>query len=207
MRQQAWHGLDQARCGVVPFRTGEPTEAWAAYALAAPVMLMSEADRLRAVTKQVSFQEWLADPSQLGRQATQEDLDYHLTTLFPPVRPRGYLEIRCLDSLPDRWWPALAALTVTLVDDPDAADAAAELCESITGQWEDAARLGPEAPGLRKALVGCAEVAARHCVAELRSEVESFAELVASGRTPAGELRDRMERHGPLHVLEEEARA
>ena len=46
------------------------------------------------------------------------DLDYHLTTLFPPVRPRGYVEIRCLDALPDRWWPALAALTATLVDDP-----------------------------------------------------------------------------------------
>ena len=70
------------------------------------------------------------------------DLDYHLTTLFPPVRPRGYLELRCLDALPDRWWPALAALTVTLADDPVAADAAAELCAPVADSWETAARHG-----------------------------------------------------------------
>ena len=68
------------------------------------------------------------------------DLDYHLTTLFPPVRPRGYVEIRCLDALPDRWWPALAALVATLVDDPVAADEAAELCAPVADAWQTAAR-------------------------------------------------------------------
>ena len=92
---------------------------------------------------------------------TLADLDYHLTTLFPPVRPRGYVEIRCIDALPDRWWPALAALTAVLIDDPIAADRAAELCEPV------ARRAGPRPPAtgsptrpLRRAAPGCVEVAA-----------------------------------------------
>ena len=32
---------------------------------------------------------------------TLEDFDYHLTTLFPPIRPRGWLEFRMIDALPD----------------------------------------------------------------------------------------------------------
>ena len=65
----------------------------------------------------------------------------HLSTLFPPVRPRGYLELRCLDALPDRWWPAVAALVTTLVDDPVAADEAAEACAPVADAWHTAVRL------------------------------------------------------------------
>ena len=35
-----------------------------------------------------------------GRWPMLEDLEYHCTTLFPPVRPRGWLEVRWLDCLP-----------------------------------------------------------------------------------------------------------
>ena len=35
---------------------------------------------------------------------TTDDLDYHLSTMFPPVRPRGYLEIRYLDAQPGDAW-------------------------------------------------------------------------------------------------------
>ena len=37
-----------------------------------------------------------------------DDLEYHLTTLFPPVRPRGWLELRMIDALPEELWPAIA---------------------------------------------------------------------------------------------------
>ena len=103
------------------------------------------------------------------------DLDYHLTTLFPPVRPRGYVEIRCLDALPDRWWPALAAITATLVDDPVAADAAAELCAPVADAWQTAARARAGRPGRSaRAVTGCVEVAAaprarRRCATRSRT--------------------------------------
>lgn len=205
MRQQTWHGIDPGRTD--PFSVGEPTVAWALYALDAPVMLARDGDSMRGVTRRITLGEWLAEPALLGGPATRADLDYHLTTLFPPVRPRGYVEIRCVDALPDRWWPALAALVVTLADDPAAADGAAELCQPVAHAWDAAARTGLTDPGLRAAVVGCAELAARHCPGPLRPDVEAFAELVASGRTPSGELRRRTETHGPLHVLTEEAHA
>ena len=135
------------------------------------------------------------------------DLDYHLTTLFPPVRPRGYVEIRCVDALPGRWWPALAALVATLVDDPDAADQAAEICAPIADAWQTAAREGLDDPGVRSAVTACVELAASRCPVGLRREVEELADLIASGRTTSGEIRSRIEAAGPFVVLEEEAHA
>jgi glutamate--cysteine ligase len=98
-------------------------------------------------------------------------------------------------------------MTVTLIDDPAAAEAAAELCEPVASAWETAARHGTADADLRAAVTGCAEVAARRGPPELRAELEAFAELVASGRTPSGELRAVADAHGPLHLLEEEAHA
>jgi glutamate--cysteine ligase len=207
MRQAAWRHIDDARTGLVP--DGEPTQAWASYALRAPVML----DRLtmRPVCSRTSFAAWLrgdaADPALATRRPTRADLDYHLTTLFPPVRPRGYLEVRCLDALPGRWWPALAAFTVTLADDPVAADLATELCEPVAGRVADAVRSGPAHSAVGRAVRGCLEIAVRHCPDELRAELGDFAELVGSGRTPSGEIRRRIAERGPAAVLEEEAHA
>ena len=205
MRQGTWQGIDHGRSDPVP--RGEPTEAWAGYALDAPVMLVSAGGQLRPVTSRVSFADWLRGSAPFGRRPSMSDLDYHLTTLFPPVRPRGYVEIRCLDALPDRWWPALAALVVTLVDDPVAADEAAVLCAPVADAWHTAARAGLDDPQVRAAVQGCADLAARRVPAGLRAEVEDYAELIASGRTPSGELRRRVGQADPFVVLEEEAHA
>lgn len=203
MRQECWAGIDTGRSG--PVATGEPTRAWADYALAAPVMLVRDGRRLVPVTRRVSFAAWLRDPAAIGRPATRADLDYHLTTLFPPVRPRGYLEVRCLDALPDRWWPALAALTVTLADDPVAADGAAEVCEPVADRPGVAARLGTHDPALAAAVRGCVELAARRCDPRLAADLHPLAELVASGAAPVDLVRARARAVGPLRLLEEEA--
>ncbi len=205
MRQQAWHGIDHSRSD--PVRGVEPTAAWASYALSAPVMLVRDGEASTAVTERVPFSSWLAGRAPIGRRPTLADLDYHLTTLFPPIRPRGYVEIRCLDAVPDRWWPALAAFTVTLIDDPVAADRAAEVCEPVQDSWASAARDGLADPSVHEAVRGCMEVAASRCPPALRGDLESYAELIDSGRTPGDELRDRAEKYGPLAVLEEEAGA
>jgi glutamate--cysteine ligase len=205
MRQQAWHGIDHSRSDPVP--GSEPTGAWATYALNAPVMLVRDDGGVSPVTSRVPFRAWLRGATPIGRRPTTADLDYHLTTLFPPVRPRGYVEIRCLDALPDRWWPSLAALTVTLIDDPVAADRAAELCEPVRRSWEAAARDGLADRALHAAARGCLDVAARRCPAELRAGVEAYAELVERRETPGAELRARARQAGPLTALEEAARA
>ena len=211
MRQGCWNGIDRGRSD--PFASGEPTAAWADYALSAPVMLVREPGpphapgTMLAVTERISFADWLEGRGPVRRTPTTADLDYHLTTLFPPVRPRGYLEIRCIDALPDRWAGAVASLVATLVDDPVASELAQEVCAPVDGAWETAARDGLEDPGLRRAVEACLELAVTHGPAALRPEVEALTELVTGGSSPGQEIRRRVEAVGPLAVLEEEARA
>ncbi len=209
MRQGCWRGIDRGRSDA--FAAGEPTAAWAAYALAAPVMLVRDPDGPGSGTAPVltrtSFEDWLRGHGPVERAPDLADLDYHLTTLFPPVRPRGYLEVRCVDALPDRWWPAVAAVVATLVDDPLAADAAREACAPVEDAWEAAAREGLADPAVRAAVQACLHAAATRCPSELVDEVAALADLVDAGSSPGQEVRRRIEAHGPLAVLEEEARA
>ena len=108
------------------------------------------------MTTWVPFADWADGRVMLGdRRPTHADLDYHLTTLFPPVRPRRWLEIRYLDSVPDTVWPAVAFTLVTLLDDPAAADIAAEATESVATAWDRAAQIGLGDRRLADAAVRC----------------------------------------------------
>jgi glutamate--cysteine ligase len=205
MREQCWLGIDGLRSDRIP--TGPPAAAWADYALAAPVMLVRTGDAFVPVTERVALREWLAHPDLIGRPAHLDDVAYHLTTLFPPVRPRGYVELRCLDALPRAWWPAMVAFVVTLVDDPAAADLARDACAGTTAGLTAAAQHGLADPRLQRAALACAEIAVARGPEALAPELGALAELVASGRCPGDDVRDRIEAVGPLRVLEEAAHA
>jgi glutamate--cysteine ligase len=200
-RQRIWGDLDQARCG--PLLGGaDPAGEWAAYALSAPVMLVRDDDGgATPVRSGAAFADWLTGEADLGRRPTRADLDYHLTTLFPPVRPRGFLEIRYLDAAPEPWWPALAAVAATLLDDPVAADRAAEAGEPVAGAWTRAARDGLADPALRRAATGCLTAAVDAVPEVLRPEVTALAELVAAGRSPGDAVLTAAQRGGPYAAL------
>jgi glutamate--cysteine ligase len=212
-RQRAWAELDPRRCAPPP-AADDPAEAWAAYALRAPVLLVRDVDGRaeQAVRRVVPFERWVTGQEPLGeRRPTASDLEYHLTTLFPPTRLRGFLELRCLDAVPSRWWPGLVALVVALLDDPVAAAAAARAAEPVsgagTGPWTTAARCGLADPALRRAAVRCTEAAVAAAPEPLRADVEAWAELVRAGEVPGNEVDHRASRVGPLAVLEEVSRA
>jgi ergothioneine biosynthesis glutamate--cysteine ligase EgtA len=200
-RQKVWGELDQARCG--PLLGGrEPAGEWAAYALSAPVMLVRDGDGGAApVRSRTAFADWITGEADLGRRPTADDLDYHLTTLFPPVRPRGFLEIRYLDATPEPWWPALAAVTATLLDDPCAAERAAAASEPVAGAWDRAARDGLADPALRRAATGCLAAAVDAVPAAVRPEVEALAALVERGCSPGDAVLAAADRAGPVAAL------
>ena len=202
-RQRVWSELDQTRCG--PLLGGaDPTGEWAEYALAAPVMLVRDPDGEGGtpIRERVRFAEWVTGTVPLGgRRPTTSDLDYHLTTLFPPVRPRGYLEIRYLDAAPEPWWPALAAVTTVLLDDPVAAGHAAAASFPVAGAWDRAARLGLADPALHTAARACLTAACAAVPAALRPEVDALADLVDRGRCPGDALLDTVRAGGAAAAL------
>ena len=202
-RQLIWQRLDPARTAPYPGH-GDPAEAWAAFALAAPVMLVrGRADgRCRSVRQRVPLIEWASGTVRLaGRLPTAGDVDLHLTTLWPPVRLRGWLELRVLDAVPAGWWPGLAAIVAAVIDDPVAADRAAEAAEPVAMSWQDAATAGIRHPGLRRAVTGLIEAAADVAPASLRAEVERWAELVDQGHDLADLVTARAATAGPEGCL------
>jgi glutamate--cysteine ligase len=217
-RQQAWSGLDGRTCGPVPgciaLEAGsdaglDPASAWARYAMAAPVLFVrTRGDAAAAVRTPVSFGQWASGAVRLGgRVATAADLDTHLTTLFPPVRLRGYLELRYLDMTAPRWWPAIAAVVTTLMDDPVAADLVAEATERTALLWTTAAREGLSDAVLADSARRCMRIAAERVPAGLSSAVADLADLIESGRCPGDLLAQRITEIGPHAAFEELAHA
>jgi glutamate--cysteine ligase len=179
-RQVIWEGLDRGR--TAPVVGDDPVEAWARYALDARVMLLRKG---WVPDPGMTFREWLTT----GRPDVT-DLAYHLTTLFPPVRPQGWLELRMIDALPGPYWPVPIAVVAALIEDPLAADAAAEAAEPAAGRWREAARDALTDPVLARAARRCFE-AARDALPRLGAEalvplVDGYAErFVERGRCPA----------------------
>jgi glutamate--cysteine ligase len=199
-RQWVWGELDSARCGPILGADGtDPASDWARYALRAPVMLVNTADEAGAVpvVNWVPFADWADGRAVLGgRRPTSADLDYHLTTLFPPVRPRRWLEIRYLDSLPDGLWPAAVFTLTTLLDDPDAAAIAAEATAPVALAWDRAAQMGLADRRLHAAAVTCVGAAAERAPAELAESMRRLVRSVEQGRSPADDFADRAVRYG-----------
>jgi glutamate--cysteine ligase len=190
-RQRVWSRLDSARCGpVLGASGGDPADDWVSYALKAPVMLVQGPVTV-PMTDVVPFADWADGRALLGgRRPTAADLDYHLTTLFPPVRPRGFLEIRYLDSTPDDVWPAVVFTLATLLDDPSAAEVAAEATEPVATEWDLAARVGLGDDRLRAAALRCVRTVAEMAPPELRAAMQRLTRQVELGRSSADDFTD-----------------
>ncbi len=205
-RQRVWGQMDSARCGPILGASGDdPGTDWARYALKAPVMMVNHPGAV-AVTHWVPFADWADGRVLLGdRRPTIADLEYHLTTLFPPVRPRQWLEIRYLDSMPDDCWPAVVFTLVALLDDPVAADIAAEAVEPVATAWDTAARLGLRDRRLHEAANRCVAVAAEKAPAELTDAMERLVRTVEQGRCPGDYFSEQVIEHGIAATVSEAA--
>ncbi len=210
-RQRVWGEMDSARCGPILGASGDdPGTDWARYALKAPVMMLNnpDASKTSAVTHWVPFADWADGRTLLGdRRPTIADLEYHLTTLFPPVRPRQWLEIRYLDSAPDEYWPAVVFTLVALLDDPVAADIAAEAVEPVATAWDIAAQLGLRDRRLHQAAIKCVVAAAERAPAELTEAMDRLVRAVEQGRCPGDCFSDKVIEHGIAATVSEAAQA
>jgi glutamate--cysteine ligase len=182
-------GWKSARMGwwmaMDPQYTVSPAD-WATQVLDAPVMLIRVADDdFRAMPAARPFRQWITDGHELGFP-TEDDLAYHVTTLFPPVRCRGWLELRMLDALPSPWWEVATAVSVANLQDPAVARYG---CAGAEGLWEEAARVGLTDPRLARAATRCFAAAVEALDGDLAEAVRDYADrFVSRGRCPADEL-------------------
>ncbi|MFF1956810.1 ergothioneine biosynthesis glutamate--cysteine ligase EgtA [Streptomyces sp. NPDC058220] len=202
-RQALWTQLDPARTTAPPVRR-EPRGAWAAHALDTPVMCIRAADGPWAVPERLTFRDWIR--SGLPRPPVRADLDYHLTTLFPPIRPRGHLELRMIDAQPgEDGWMVPLAVTTALFDDPEASETAYRTVKSLAETagsrpaprnllWLNAARHGLADPELHTVAAACFAVALEAlprigATPAVQEAVAAFNDrYVLPGRCPADDL-------------------
>ncbi|KUM70554.1 ergothioneine biosynthesis glutamate--cysteine ligase EgtA [Streptomyces griseorubiginosus] len=210
-RQLLWTEIGKGRAGG-PDLDADPRAAWARHVLDAPVMCIRRDGGPWDVPEGLTFRQWAR--SGVPRQPTREDLDYHVSTLFPPVRPRGHLELRMIDAQPgEDGWIVPLAVTAALFDDPETAETAYRAVKPLAERtlslpaphnplWIDAARHGLTDPELREAAVVCFTAALEGLPrlgagAEVIGAVETYLHrYVIRGRCPADDLLDRT--HGSL---------
>ncbi len=122
----------------------DPASAWARRVLDTPLMLLPREGGSWDAPPGLTFADWIAGRGAAASlpRPTLADLDYHLTTLFTPVRPHGYLEIRYLDAQPPKAWSHPVALLAALFSKPSTVDSVREVCEPVADRWSDAARHG-----------------------------------------------------------------
>lgn len=203
-RLAAWLALDRSRTGV-PYAEGQsdPATAYTQWALDAPLMMLRRPHGSWKAPLGLTFRDWLLE----GRTAVPdlppaslEDLQHHLSTLFPHVRPRGYFEVRYIDAQPGCWWAVPAAVIAALVSDRRIAEHARDICAD-SPTWEDAACFGLENPITAVAAVKLLTLAALQlqcnpATALFARQVEEYLERwTIHGRSPADDHPSEWGKH------------
>ncbi|MEE2901336.1 MAG: glutamate-cysteine ligase family protein [Myxococcota bacterium] len=131
-RYEIWRKTDSVRCGIWPEmldETGLGYERYIEKALDTPAMIFLRKGRFYQAERR-PFREY-AKTGFDGAQVTVEDFLLHLTSLFPEVRPKTYVEMRGADCLPPNETLAIAAFWRGLLDDSDARGEALQILEKI----------------------------------------------------------------------------
>ncbi|NUN14522.1 MAG: glutamate--cysteine ligase [Myxococcales bacterium] len=132
-RQHIWSDVDPDRCGLLPFVFGDNPEIFTNYtewALDVPMFFIHRDGRYVDVAG-VPFRKYLSD-GLLGHHATVADWELHLSTLFPDIRLKKYIETRSADTVTPSQIPALPAFWKGLCYQPDACAAAWEVMRDFT---------------------------------------------------------------------------
>ncbi len=136
-RTHIWRELDRSRTGFPDLRgvarersRAACAQAYVDFALQALIVHLSNSP-----SRGITFQDWL-DAGIEGKRPTVRDFQDHLYTLFPEVRPRGYLELRSLDCQLLGWQHAPVAFYLGIVYHPTHLDRALDELLPELGQQE-----------------------------------------------------------------------
>jgi glutamate--cysteine ligase len=195
-RSEIWRHTDPDRSGMLPwaFEPGMGFERYVDYALDVPMYFVKRGDRYIDVAGQ-SFRDLMKGrlPGLPGDRATMSDWANHVSTIFPEVRLKRYLEMRGADAGPAPRLPALPAYWVGILYDDDALEAAWDLVKGWTAQERQ--RMRDEVPRLAfAARIGSISVLLDRAGEDERRYLQPMQEYIARGVTPAEDLLAKYER-------------
>ena len=212
-RSHIWSDTDPHRTGMLPFvfEDGFGYERWTDYMLDVPMYFVFRDGKYIDAAGH-SFRDFLEGKLEVlpGEKPTQSDWWDHLSTAFPEVRLKSFLEMRGADGGPWSRICALPALWVGLLYDEEALDAAWDLVKDWSMDEREALRnavpklaLDAPVPGggrlqdvakealaiARKGLSNRARLGASGD--NETGFLETLDEIVASGKVPAQRLLDK----------------
>ncbi len=210
MRSEIWRDTDNARAGMLPFvfEDGMGFERYVDYALEVPMYFVKRGETYVDVAGQ-SFRDLLAGkitglPGE--NFAAISDWANHISTIFPEVRLKRYLEMRGADGGPSRRLPALPAFWVGLLYDDTALDAAWQIVKDWSAPErqtlrDEVPKLGLAAQIRNRTVLSlaaeCLKLAREGLARRGRYDItgadethflDPLDDLVARGTTPAEEL-------------------
>jgi glutamate--cysteine ligase len=151
LRSHIWTDTDNDRSGILPFVFDGDFgyERYVEYVLDTPMYFVYRDGAYIDAAGQ-SFRDFIDGklPARPGERATMGDWSDHITTLFPEVRLKRYLEMRGADGGPWRRVCALPAFWVGLLYDGEALDAASDMIADWTADEVIALRAAVPARGL-----------------------------------------------------------
>jgi glutamate--cysteine ligase len=125
-RANIWNHTDPDRCGLLPFIFDDDFgfERWVDYLLDVPMYFIYRDGNYIPANK-ITFREFLKGKHSL--KPTMEDWNIHVSTVFPDVRLKQFIEMRGADAGCVSHIAALSALWVGLLYDDQSLDEAYEL--------------------------------------------------------------------------------
>jgi glutamate--cysteine ligase len=215
-RAEIWRDTDNNRAGMLPwaFEDGMGFERYTDYALDVPMYFIKRGDSYIDVSGK-SFRDFFAGKLDAlpGERPTISDWANHLSTIFPEVRLKRYLEMRGADGVPWGRLPALPAFWVGLLYDDTSLNAAWDIAKHWNAAErqalrDDVPRFGFKARikdrylfEIAKECVALAHAGLRrrdrvdHAGRDESRHLEPLERIIDSGRSPAEEMLEKF--HGP----------
>lgn len=199
-RSHVWMDTDPDRTGMLPFafEDGFGFEQYVDYALDVPMYFVRREGKYIDASG-LSFRDFMAGklPVLPGEKPAMDDFDDHLSTIFPEVRLKTFLEMRGADTGPEPMLAALSALWVGLLYDDVALDGAWELVKTWTAADRQAFRASVPTMGLQAPVRGrSAQDVAKDALALAAAGLKRRKRLDGKGRDESVLLA------GPMEVAE-----
>ena len=194
-RSQIWTDTDPDRTGMLPFvfEEGFGFEQYVDYALDVPMYFVRRKGEYLDASG-LSFRDFMAGklPILPGEKPAMDDYVDHLSTIFPEVRLKQFLEMRGSDAGPWSRLCAFSAFWTGLLYCPDCLDAAWDLVKDWTAADRESMRQSVRTLGLRTPVPGGGSMQdlAKQVLAISRQGLRNRANLSTSGDDETGYLTE-----------------